>query len=167
MLTFEKRKLLKNFDFILFFTVIILTLYGIFAIYISTSYYSDSVQHIRLGMVKSQGAALVLGIVAIIVLQFVDYELFGKLYIPIYIVSNILLLSVLIFGIEKNGGKSWLSIAGVIIQPSEIVKIGIILSVAHYIKKNTKTIVVPKSPCNKTKPIGIPANNKTLNKVKR
>lgn len=132
MLTFEKKKLFRNFDFILFFTVLLLNVYGLISIYLATNG--------TVSFLKSQGAALVLGIVAIIFLLFIDYEIFGKLYLPIYIFSNLLLVAVLLFGVEKYGAKSWIKLGGVIIQPSEIVKIGIILSLAQFIKKNEESI---------------------------
>lgn len=132
MISYEKKRL-KKFDYFLFFIISLLTIYGFFSIYIATggtSYF------------KSQGAAFILGIIAILVLSFIDYDIFGKLYLPIYIFSNILLLAVLISGIGSSewGASSWLVIGGISFQPSEIVKVGIIISLAKFIENNSDNI---------------------------
>lgn len=132
MLTFVKRKVWQKFDFILFFAVILLNIYGFISIYIAT----DSTS-----LLRNQGAALFLGIVSILVLVFIDYDIFGKLYIPIYIISNLLLISVLFFNVgEVKGAYSWVKIGGIQFQPSELVKVTVIISLAQYITKNKETL---------------------------
>jgi rod shape determining protein RodA len=71
-----------------------------------------------------------------------DYRILGKLYIPIYVFCNILLVAVLIFGTgdESWGARSWLSIGGFRFQPSEIVKIGLIISISKFIDNNKNDI---------------------------
>lgn len=59
--------------------------------------------------------------------------------IPVfYWASIILVLSVEIFGIDKNGAKRWLEIPfiGMSLQPSEIIKVALILMLAYNINNN-------------------------------
>lgn len=132
----NKKKFLKRFDFTLFFTVILLNIYGLIMIYSATR---DS----SLRYIKVQSIALFLGFIAIAFFTFIDYDIFGKFYIPIYVFCNILLIAVLIFGtgeIEK-GARSWLYIPGLgTFQPSEPIKIGIIICVAKLIENNKENI---------------------------
>lgn len=127
------RNKLRKFDYFLLSIILALTAYGFFSIYVATGDISS---------LKSQGASFLLGLIAIVALSFIDYDIFGKLYIPIYILSNTLLLIVIFAGTggEEWGADSWLVIGGFSFQPSEIVKIGIILSLAKFIEKNKKDI---------------------------
>ena len=134
-----KKKSLKKFDFVLFTTVILLCIFGLIMIRSATLSY-DTFKH-----VKSQSIATGIGIVAILILVLLDYHFLGKLYIPIYVVSNLLLIAVLIwgFGAEQWGSDSWLQIGPVIFQPSEFVKVGLVISLAKYIDNNKEKINEP------------------------
>ncbi|MFM7698109.1 MAG: rod shape-determining protein RodA [Limnohabitans sp.] len=56
------------------------------------------------------------------------------LAVPIYTVGLALLVGVALFGLTKNGAKRWLNV-GVVIQPSEIMKIGMPLMLAWWFQK--------------------------------
>lgn len=79
-------------------------------------------------------------------LSFVDYKIYEKLYVPIYIVSVTILLLTLVssIGINVKGATRWVSILGIRFQPSEVAKIGLILSAAAYIKRNKEEMATPK-----------------------
>lgn len=134
-----KKKSLKKFDFVLFTTVILLCIFGLIMIRSATLSY-DTLKH-----VKSQSIATGIGIVAILILVLLDYHFLGKLYLPIYVISNLLLIAVLIwgFGGEQWGSDSWLKIGPVIFQPSEFVKVGLVISLAKYIDINKEKINEP------------------------
>ena len=57
-----------------------------------------------------------------------------RLAVPIYTVGVALLLAVAMFGIVKKGARRWVNI-GIIIQPSEIMKIAMPLMLAWYFQK--------------------------------
>ncbi len=135
------KKTLKRFDFILIIDVIILSIYGLIMINSATS----GGNFLSNPYVKTQLIAFLLGLVAVAVLIFIDYEIYGNLYLIIYGISNILLLAVLLFGFGEDqwGARSWLSIGPVTFQPSEIAKIGIIISLSKFIEKNESTLNNP------------------------
>jgi rod shape determining protein RodA len=56
------------------------------------------------------------------------------LAVPIYTVGVILLIAVAIFGITKKGARRWLNV-GIVIQPSEILKIAMPLMLAWWFQK--------------------------------
>ncbi|MSP61560.1 MAG: rod shape-determining protein RodA [Myxococcales bacterium] len=70
------------------------------------------------------------GLVAFVVVAAIDYRLFERLAPILYVACVVLLLAVLVFGRSVKGSKRWLGIANVGIQPSEMVKIGVILMLA-------------------------------------
>ncbi|MBS4536584.1 rod shape-determining protein RodA [Clostridium sp. D2Q-14] len=127
------RNKFKKFDYFLLSIILILTIYGFFSIYVATG---------EISSLKSQIVSFILGLIAIIIICFIGYDTFGKLYIPIYVLSNALLLVVIFAGTggKEWGADSWLVIGGFNLQPSEIAKIGIILSLAKFIEKNKNDI---------------------------
>ena len=54
----------------------------------------------------------------------------------LYIIGNILLVLVLIFGTEINGSKAWFNIFGISMEPSEFMKIFLIIILATTLSKN-------------------------------
>jgi len=56
------------------------------------------------------------------------------LAVPIYTVGVLLLVAVAIFGIKKKGAQRWLNV-GIVIQPSEILKIAMPLMLAWWFQK--------------------------------
>ncbi|MBN2285089.1 MAG: rod shape-determining protein RodA [Tissierellales bacterium] len=135
------KKFWKRFDFLLVITVIILSIYGLVIIQSATASMSEGSAR----YVNRQLISFIMGFVVMLVLIFIDYEIYSKLYIPIYVLCNLLLIAVLIFGFgeEQWGARSWLSIGGLAFQPSEVVKFGLIISLAKYIDVNKETINHP------------------------
>lgn len=134
----RQKNFFKRFDYILLLTIIFLVVFGLLVI-------SSATASSKLGSfpyLKQQGIAFGLGLIAIIILSLIDYDLWGKLYLVIYVFCNLLLLSVLLFGFgEKEwGARSWLAIGGFTFQPSELVKIGIIVSMAKFIDNHKERI---------------------------
>ncbi len=129
---FKKENKLKRFDFILFFTTIALCVYGFIIINSATmSKAAGSGPYL-----KTQIVAFALGLVALFVLVFIDYDIYGSFYIPIYGVTLALLIYVLINPVsasEWGDVRSWIAIGPVTFQPSEIAKFGTIISVSKYI----------------------------------
>lgn len=134
-----KLKSFKKFDFLLLFTMIFLCIYGLIILRSATlSYGADS-------YMKSQIVAIFIGLLAILFLVLLDYQFLGKMYIPIYIICNLLLIAVLIFGFGEDewGARSWLQIGPITFQPSEFVKIGLIISLAKFIDNNKDKLNEP------------------------
>lgn len=85
--------------------------------------------------IKQAGFALV-GIALMIVLSKIDYRIYKKFYLIAYIVAFALLVAVLAIGKEANGAKRWIYIAGISFQPSEAVKLCMIVFYATVLTKN-------------------------------
>lgn len=69
----------------------------------------------------------VIGLVAMFIASRIPAEFWLKVAWPLYGISIVLLLSVLVVGESVNGAKRWINIAGVQFQPSEIAKFTLIL----------------------------------------
>lgn len=120
------RRLIKNYDWFLLAMTLFISIIGLVNLY-SASYQIDLIGF------KKQIAWVILGAVCMISLSFLDYKTVERYTRYIYIVSILLLLLVLIFGKEVSGSKSWISLGSHIsIQPSEFVKIPVILAIAKF-----------------------------------
>ena len=134
------KKLFKGIDRVLFLFVVLSALYGILAIYSATYSYGT------LSNTIIQSAALALGIVVMTVLSLFDYEQFEVLLKPIAVVCIFLLILVKIIGTAGDwGAQSWIRLGPVGIQPSEIAKIGFILTFSYHLSKVTDNINKPKT----------------------
>ncbi len=76
---------------------------------------------------------LIAGFIMFVVAQIPPHRLMA-LAVPLYVAGVALLIAVAIFGITKKGAKRWLDL-GVVIQPSEILKIAMPLMLAWWFQK--------------------------------
>ena len=78
-----------------------------------------------------------MGIFLLVIVSKIPYTLFEKYAKNIFGVALLLLVVVLFIGVRLNGAKGWLDIPWIPfgVQPVEIVKIGLILVLAYFMKK--------------------------------
>lgn len=134
------KRSFKKLDFTLLLTVLLISIYGIVMIR------SATLSLPRDNFIKVQAIATFIGFIGIVVIILIDYQFIGKLYIPIYIVCNILLILTLFFGTGEGewGARSWLRVPGLgTFQPAEFVKVGLIIFLAKFIDNNKSTINEP------------------------
>ena len=142
----EKIKGLKNarqFDVLLFGSVISLTAIGLYMLYTVSPTLSSATQpEIGAEIVSKQVAAVVVGILCSLVLSSIEYRYFRVPSYVAYIASIALLIIAMLFGAggETYGSKRWLTLPIVgNFQPSELTKIAYAIVTATFferIKKN-------------------------------
>lgn len=144
----EKRKginFFKNFDYPLFFAVLLLSAIGIVVLSSATR----SMESGRSIMLKQQ-ISLLIGVFIALVLSATDYKDFKIVGIFLYSASIILLILVLYIGKGKEewGSRSWLDLPfSFSFQPSEIAKITTVIITAIFFErfkegsKNIKDII--------------------------
>lgn len=86
---------------------------------------------------KIQMLSLFLGLLFMSIFLLFDYKLLYRFYIPIYILSILLLLLVYIpgLGVVRGGAKSWIDLKVLDFQTSELSKIGFIIFYSAYFEK--------------------------------
>jgi rod shape determining protein RodA len=77
---------------------------------------------------------IAVGIAVMWVAAMIPPQTLMRFAVPIYLVGVALLVAVALFGLIKNGARRWINI-GVIIQPSEIMKLALPLMLAWYFQK--------------------------------
>ena len=119
------RRLLKNFDWFLFSMALLISIIGLVNLYSAT--YQTGFK-----VFQKQLVWVVLGIVAMVLISFLDYRTLERYTHHMYAVVILLLVIVLLFSKAVLGSKRWISLWSVTIQPSEFIKILIILVLAKY-----------------------------------
>lgn len=137
---FDKKKTYKRIDYFLIVVVLLLVVYGLVMVNSTTLSYGQAKHS---SYIRSQGLSTILGLIMMTVVMFTPSELFRKLSWPIYILSVSLLLATLLFGITYSGSKSWLGTNSFKFQPSEFVKVGLIVSLAGFLDKDKEKINEP------------------------
>ncbi len=87
----------------------------------------DTGYRISTRYLQKQAVCAAIGLVAMAVLSRIPAQLWQRLAWPLYGLSILLLLSVLVVGESVNGARRWINIAGLQFQPSEIAKFTMIL----------------------------------------
>ncbi|NMM51376.1 putative lipid II flippase FtsW [Paenibacillus aquistagni] len=85
--------------------------------------------------VKRQLMWAVLGFIAMLIAMNIPYQFYKKWFLPLFIVTAVLLLLVPYFGVSINGARSWFRLGKISLQPTEIAKIAIVLYLSALITK--------------------------------
>jgi rod shape-determining protein RodA len=135
--TMEERKTgFQQIDYTLLFLLFVLMCFSLLAIYSgSGQYFSEDPTY----YVKRQIIWFVVGIVVMVGVMVIDYDLFKNFSIPVYGIGIVLLLLVAYspLGVFRNGSQRWIDIGPAEIQPSEFMKIFLILALAHMLYRVT------------------------------
>jgi len=134
--------LVKKIDYTLLIAVILLSLFGLLMIYSSSSIWAEYKFSDPYKFLKTQGLFLIISYIIIYYMQRVPYITYLKKTNIIFGICFILLILVLIPGIGtvRNGSRSWFGIGGFGIQPSEFMKLAIIIFTSKYLSQNEKII---------------------------
>ena len=114
-----------NLDFILLFAVLILGIISVAAQYSSSGgeWVSHSINHtIR----------FIVFFLFFILISFINVSIWNRFSLLIFISFILLLLAVKFFGLQSQGSRRWINLFVFVLQPSELMKIGIILFLANY-----------------------------------
>ncbi|MDR0915523.1 MAG: rod shape-determining protein RodA [Endomicrobium sp.] len=126
------NKTLYKLDWKFFIPLIVLIGIGLISVYSACTKY-ETVKYF-----VTQLISCLLGSLACFFLSKCHYQMYKKFSVLIYIISLLLLCSVLIFGTLKRGTKGWLNLGLISLQPVEIAKIMFILAISAFFDKNWK-----------------------------
>lgn len=129
-----ERRLLKNFDWALAGLVISLALLGLLAIASATEFNPD--QPSTWGFVTRQLTWMGVGLAVLVAVIVVDYHFLTLWARVLYVVNLLLLAAVRLFGDDALGAQRWLEVGPIEIQPSEIAKIILIITLAVLLSEN-------------------------------
>ncbi len=124
---------LRRYDWVLLGTSLLLVAFGLAALY-STSLGMPGAEGVTgdFGNFRKQILFAAFGTAIALALPMFNYRQLSGLARPLLVVSIVLLLAVLLFGATVRGSRSWFVIAGLGIQPVELVKLFMIVYFARF-----------------------------------
>lgn len=126
----------KQYNYRLVLYMMILSVIGILVVASASNHDSSTVTKQIIGVMV--GFALAIG------LSIIDYHNITKLYVLVYAGCIILLGAVLVMGHTAGGATRWINLPGIgRIQPSEFVKIGLIIFFSWYWNKYQEKMNMP------------------------
>ena len=136
MLLKKIKKILTQTDFLLIVITLALSVYGTVMVS-SATYTAESTSYFSRDA-KVMILALVLGLAVALVVSFIDYDIILKLA-PVVAVGCVgVMLLLFKFGVSPEGRSdaiSWIKIGSLYFQPSEVVKIGFIITFSWHLEK--------------------------------
>ena len=131
----RRRKIFpgETVDIPFLFLILMLLAVGLTMLYSASSAQSeyDTGYEISTRYLQKQAVCAAIGLGAMYAFSRIPAQVWYRLAWPLYGVSIVLLLSVLVVGQEVNGAKRWINLAGIQFQPSEIAKFTMILVFAR------------------------------------
>lgn len=122
------RRLFLNYDWTLFSLALAICCIGVFNIYSATASYNV----VGTGFWLKQVYWVMMGLMLIVTVCSFDYHLFEDIAYWLYGILVVLLLLVLVIGRTSMGATRWLKLGFISIQPSELMKIVIIMTYARF-----------------------------------
>jgi rod shape determining protein RodA len=127
------RRFIQNFNWSLLLLVFIMIVMGVVNLF-STTYLTEGGAGTPIYLKQIYIAAV--GFMLLVIVLFFDYHLLLSMAYPLYWVSIGLLIGVFLFGRAISGSQRWLTMGFFSFQPSELVKISLILALAKYFFNN-------------------------------
>lgn len=132
----------RNLDIVILISVITLTLFGLLMVYSASNVVGLYKHHDAFYFLKRQFVFFIVGLIIMISIIKMDILKIKKYVSPIFFVCLVLLILVIIpgIGLKRGGARSWIGFGSFSIQPSEFMKLGIILLISKYLGDNYKDL---------------------------
>jgi len=140
------RNEVYRIDYLLVVTVTILVFIGILMIYSSGF---DPIDKVNSGLYKKQIVWFIISFILMIAVSFVNYKVLGEYSLHIYLFILVLLILTTIFGTPIRNTRAWINFGYFSIQPSEFMKLALVIIVAKYLEirerdiKNLRELFIP------------------------
>ncbi len=125
-----KKYKLRSYNFILVFILIVTSVFALAVVNSANSAYT-----------MKQGAGMVVSFIIMFIVSFIDYNWILKYFWIWYGVVTVMLIGVLtVFGHGSHGATRWFKIGPIQLQPSEFLKLALILLVAKLVAANKERL---------------------------
>jgi len=132
----------RGFDHTILLMAVALTCFGVVMVYSSSSIVAAKKYGDGFYFLKRQGLFSVLGFGVMALFMYLDYHRLRRLAIPFFLACSALLVAVLLPGVGAHAGGAarWIRLPGFSVQPAELVKLGMVLYLAHSLAKKRDKI---------------------------
>ncbi|MEQ1312263.1 putative lipid II flippase FtsW [Acinetobacter sp. XH1639] len=125
---------------ILIFCVISLLCFGSVMVASASMPYAEYIHENPFYFLIRHGISIVVAAVVAFLTYRVSLNLWFKNAFPLWLVTMVLLLAVLVVGSEVNGSHRWIKLGGFTLQPTEIAKIVMAIFTADYVVRRAKEV---------------------------
>ncbi|MBC9230373.1 putative lipid II flippase FtsW [bacterium SPL81] len=125
---------------ILIFCVISLLCFGSVMVASASMPYAEYIHENPFYFVIRHGISIVVAAVVAFLTYRISLNLWFKNAFPLWLVTMVLLLAVLVVGSEVNGAHRWIKVGGFTLQPTEIAKIVMAIFTADYVVRRAKEV---------------------------
>ena len=115
----------KNIDYILLTCIFLLSVISIFVMYSTDG--GEILHHTKSHFIK-----ISVFFILMLLIAFFNIKLWHHISYLFYFASVLLLIWVSIFGLKVSGSQRWIDFYFIVLQPSELMKIGVIMCLAKY-----------------------------------
>ena len=126
-------------DFSVLLVITVLCAFGLVMVFSASYYYAQhysGANNDSFYYLKRQLLYLAIGYPVMLLVSLIDFRIIERMRSLFMAISIILLVAVLLWGRDLNGGKRWLVIAGISIQPSELAKFGLMIFMCSYMSRH-------------------------------
>lgn len=140
------RDSMYKIDYLLVTVVAIVVIIGCLMIY---SGGFDPIEKINNGIYKKQILWFIIGFILMLGMTFINYQQIGDYALYIYGFILVVLLFTTIFGTPIRNTRAWLNFGYFSIQPSEFMKLGLVIVLGKYLElrerdiKNFRDLLIP------------------------
>ncbi|HHX70617.1 MAG: putative lipid II flippase FtsW [Miniphocaeibacter sp.] len=130
-----------SIDYKILITTIILIIIGTIMVFSASWPYATRLKNDPYHFLKKQIVFLIIGFVAMYITSKINYKIYNKYAVILYILTICLSIIVLFVGdVETYSAKRWITIKSITIMPSDFLKLGTIFAISRYISNNYKKI---------------------------
>lgn len=137
----KDKKNNSSLDLVIILVVLALCIYGIVMLYSSSQIYSTNMYNDDMYLARKQAVIMLVGIVVSIIVANVDYKIYYHTSKLLYIIAFIFLIATTLATTMSRGVNRWINFSGISFQPSELVKIAMILFLPRVLIDNDFDLV--------------------------
>lgn len=123
----------RQVDILLILGTLAICAFGALMVYTATRVALETAGLSPTYYVSRQVVFMAIGFVAMLLMAAIDYHRWRDLAVVIYGASILALLAVKVVGHTSQGAQAWFQLGSFQVEPSEFVKIGLIISLASYL----------------------------------
>lgn len=146
-----KKSYSNNYSRLIIFLSLFVSLLGVLAIYNASIVESFNTFGDKYHFAKAQLSWVFIGLIVFFIVSKIQPEYYKKIAFPLFVGTMILMVLVIIPGIgtKLQGARRWLSIGPAIGQPSELLKISLVIYLAFWLetKRTIKNFFILSGSC--------------------
>lgn len=136
----------QYYDYNLLASVILLTCFGLIMLYSTSAYRAQITFGNDMFYFSKQAAISAVCLVGLLFASQIDYHIYARFALPIYVAANILLVATKFIGKNINGATRWIYLGPISFQPAEFGKLAVILFLPVLIVKMGRNMKGWKAP---------------------